>query len=181
MTVSNEPSASGERERSLESIVYHLVLTAFAGVIVVSSLGLRSGPRLVPLVVGVPTLIGMLLLTIGQVVGHRAEPDSVDPDDFADLKSARLGTLAGMAAKEVAEDNALPTDPESARKRRVFVVWAILVLAVAWFVNFYVAMTVGLITIYRYSRIGWVKTLLITGVTVGTIYGTFDLMLGVRF
>jgi hypothetical protein len=166
---------SGERrsaERSGGAILFDLVLVAFAGLLVVTSLGLRPGVGTVPLLVGVPTLLGAIVL-----LGFDLFPRPPREDPAAEEASGGLRGLLAAAAEE--EDEAI-ADPTLRGRQVGFALWTIAFVVLATFTSFYVAVPVALVAILVAVRLNWLAIVLVVAGTLAGFYGLFDLFLGVR-
>ena len=162
--------------RSIGAIVFDLVLVGFAGLLVVNALGLRPGVGTVPLLVGVPTLLGAVVLLVRDAF-PRAAPalgGSGDGSGGGFLK------LIPDADDDEDADDRLPDDPASRRRQVAFTAWVIGFVVLATLTSFYVAVPIALLGILLAVRIHWLVAIAITVATVVGFYGLFDLFLGVR-
>lgn len=162
-------------ERSLDAIIFDLLLIAFSATLVIASLGLRPGVGTVPLLVGIPTMLGALaILVMDLFPGLRPPP----PDDAGD--GLRLQALMA-AAKESEDDLDLGNAPNERRRQLAFTAWAIGFVVVATLTSFYVAVPISLVAVFAAIRLDWRANAVITVVTLALFYGLFDVFLGVRF
>jgi len=172
-----------ERLRSVDPVVFDIVLLSFASVIVFSALGLRPGSRLVPLVIGIPTVIALVAQTALDIFRfrHPVQEASVTGHDPLDLGFARLGEVVSAAVREEAEDTVLPTGEEARRRQLLFALWAVGLGVLATLTTFYLAAPIGLFAILLAVGRSPIKALLVTGGVLAFLYLTFDLLLNVPF
>lgn len=178
---------------------FDLLLVVFIGTLVISATQLRPQAALVPLIIGVPTLAGLLIRTVLDLCrwgkDHRLseageELDaSLDPETIA---SASLADIARAARAEVEADEQAPTDPAEIRRQRFFSLWVLAFVVVAGFAStflpgilgfhtYYVPCAfVALIVIFRVIRLSWVKTIAISAGVVGLLYFLLAILLEVR-
>lgn len=173
--MSTQPPVAEPVRRSVDAIVFDLVLVAFTGTLVVASLGLRPGVGTVPLLVGVPTLLGSLAILITDVFpGLR--PRRAERDGSGGLR----GLMA--AAKEAEEDDLeVPAGPTERSRQVAFSAWALGLVVVATLTSFYVAVPVALLGLFVAIKLRWRTIVLLLGATLALFYLLFDLFLGVRF
>jgi hypothetical protein len=193
------PDAAAPVERppiSIGKIVFDLFLLAVVGTFVVSALGLKPGAALVPLIVGVPTVVALLIRTALDVLrlgkDYRpvmGEPEVTDLDAKA-LAEASLSDLAKAARAEIEEESQV--SPDEAKRQRVFAIWGasyvvLSALLTTYFVpvlglhTYFVPVAlVALIVILRIIKLTWLKTLVISVSLVGVMYVLLVMFLNVR-
>jgi putative tricarboxylic transport membrane protein len=136
------------------AVVLDLVLAGFTGALVwdaATDLGGDAG--LVPLIVGVPTLAGLVVLLVRDLAGRSPAGD---------------GSVA--AARDVQ------------RREWTFALWAVGLVALAALTSFLVAIPVGVLVFMKVvNRESWLLSLALAAGTWGFVYALFDLVLGVRF
>jgi hypothetical protein len=176
-----------------EAIVFDLVLTAFVGLIAVSSLGLNSGARLMPLVVGSLTLVLLVLQTVKDTRARLqtpvVAPKEEAPQELLTVAPDAAGLedlLRAAAIEEDAEDD-LPSSPEARRKQAIFAVWAAsyvfatVVLDALELHGLLVSTPIALAIIVFYVTRSLVRTAALTGATYVVLYLAFVVMLKVPF
>jgi hypothetical protein len=165
--------------RRVGPIVFDLVLLGFALLLVVNSLALRPGVGTVPLLVGVPTLLGTLAILVRDLFPKR--PAAVEAPGAR--VSAQLGGVRDMltaASAEVIDEVGTAEGPEERRRQIAFTGWAIGFVVLAWLTSFYVAVPIALVGILAAIRLNWLAIALIVVGTVAGFYLLFDLFLRVR-
>jgi hypothetical protein len=174
-----ERPATGEGvpppRRSLDAIIFDLVLISFSATLVFASIGLRAGVGTVPLLVGIPTLLGSLGILVVDLFPGLRPPPSADAGGGLHLHALMA------AAKESEDDLELGSGPSERRRQVAFTAWAIGFVVLASISTFYVAVPVALVVVFAAIRLDWRANVLITAATVALFYGLFDAFLGVRF
>lgn len=172
-----------ERRSPLDGLIFDFVLLAFAMIIIFDAFGLRPGSRLVPLVIGIPTVVALVVQSGIDIARFRIPETeaSVGELDPADLANARLVDLVAAAAQEEAEDSELPSDEEARRRQLLFALWASGVAVVAVLTSFYVAAPIGLVTILIAVGRGPTRAFLVTLGVMAFLYLAFDVLLNVPF
>lgn len=165
------------RARSLDAIVFDVLLIAFCVAIVVTALGLSEKSRLVPLLVGVPTLVGLGVVLVRDVRGSRPVEEVAPADDLA---TADVRELWQAAVHELEEDDQLPDTPEARRRQLAFAVWALSVATLAALTSLLIAVPLGLLAILAAAGIGWLRTVALAAAVSGALYCLFVLFLEVR-
>lgn len=180
------------RQRSVGAVIFELALIGFVLLIVVTAFDASSRARLFPLVVGLPTLAGLLLLLARDLLGRRVTVDRAvvehavyDPvtgeHHLPDLSHADLRQLYNAAQDEIEAEDVLPDTPEARRRQVVLALWTLGIIAIGALVNFLVAVPVGLFVILALTRQRWWITVLATIGVSAFIYVLFVVILGVRF
>lgn len=169
--MSAEPRST---ERSGGAILFDLVLVVFAGLLVLSSLWLRPGVGTVPLLVGVPTLLGAIVL-----LGFDLFPRPLREDPAAEEASGGIRGLMAAAAAAEEEDDPI-ADPTLRGRQIGFALWTVAFVVLAAFTSFYVAVPIALVAILLAIRLNWLTIVLVVAGTLAGFYGLFDLFLGVR-
>jgi hypothetical protein len=166
-------------ERRVGAIAFDLVLLGFALLLVANSLTLRPGVGTVPLLVGVPTLLGTLAILIRDLFPRRLAPVEAP----AAGEPAQLGGVRDMltaASAEVIDEVGTAEGPEERRRQLAFTAWTIGFVILAWLTSFYVAVPIALVGILAAIRLNWLAIVLIVVGTVAGFYLLFDLFLRVR-
>jgi Tripartite tricarboxylate transporter TctB family len=171
---------SAQRVRSIDAIVFDVLLIAFAATIVISAFGIGEKSRMIPLLVGVPTLIALGVVLARDLRGTvpEAPPETGEPRELA---TADVHDLWQAAVHELEEDDQIPDTPEARRRQLWFALWAIAVVALAAVTSLMIAVPLGLLAILGLGGIGWVRSAVITAATCGVLYCLFVLFLEVRF
>lgn len=195
-TVATPTPSKKAKTRSVSAIVFDLFLLAFVGTLVGISLSsLGPSARLVPLIVGVPTLLGIAaLLLLDLFPGLRKSgsepPDEADGKEVGEPDPASTpveqtagGAGTGELAMEEAEEEGKPEESQEARKREViFALWAVGFFVLAAIFGLLVSIPIALFVFFKVlNREGWVLTLAMTAGTWLFIYVLFGVVLGVRF
>lgn len=106
--------------RAVDAVIFDLVMLAFVGTLVaVALLSLDPGARLVPLIIGVPTLTGLalqLLLDLFPGLRRRALRRPPESDPPADEEATDEAEGEDTTAEHV---------PQRGRRQLVFAGWAI--------------------------------------------------------
>lgn len=140
--------------RSPGSIAFDLIMLIFVAALLLT-LPEGQGARLVPLLIGVPTLIG---------VAYQL---------YVDLTPARH-------VEEAVEDKPIPVDV--LRRQLVFVAWVVAFLALAWATNILIAVPIALFLVFRVlNRESWVLSAALAAGTWLFIYLVFSIGLGFQF
>jgi len=180
------------RERSVGPIIFELALIGFVLLIVMAAFEVGSRARLFPLVVGIPTLVGLTIMLARDLVGRRPADEPVHGHDaiydpvtgehhLPDLSNAGLGELYAAAQDEIEAEEVLPDTPEARRRQVLLAVWTLAIVVVGALFSFLLAVPLGLAAILLITRQRWYVVLATTvGVTV-FIYVLFGMILGVRF
>ena len=166
------------RTRSIDAIAFDLLLIGFCLAIVVTALGLSEKSRMVPLLVGIPTVVALGAVLARDVRGHRLAEAATAPAD--DLATADVGELWQAAVHELEEDDQLPDTPEARRRQLAFAVWAVAVATLAALTSLLIAVPLGLLAILAASGIGALRTVALTAAVSGVLYCLFVLFLEVR-
>jgi hypothetical protein len=185
-TVTKSEAAGRTGQRSIEALVFDIFLLIFVGTLVsVALFNLGPGARLVPLIVGIPTLIGILGVLLFDLFpglrailpGARPTVGQGPPPD----RSVTAADIGEMALEGEAEEK--PEDTPEARKREAtFALWAIGFFILTIFTGLLVSIPIALLVFFKVlNRESW---LISVSITVGTwlfIYVLFGMVLGVRF
>ncbi|MQA87938.1 MAG: hypothetical protein GEV03_25760 [Streptosporangiales bacterium] len=151
--------------RKVDGIVFDLVLLAFVGTLVaVALVSLDPGARLVPLIIGVPTVIGLAIQLV--------------LDLFPGLRRRPLRRPAEGEEAEEAADHA----PQRGKRELVFAAWIVGFVALTAVAGMLVSVPIALFFFFRVlGREGWVLSLLLTAGAWIFLYGLFGVVLGVPF
>jgi hypothetical protein len=175
-------------------IVFDVFLIVIIGALVISALGLKPMAALVPLIIGVPTLVGLIVRLVLDVL-RRGRDYRVDVEEEIELSAeemadASIADLTRAARAEIEEEGSVTG--EEARRQRVFAIWGAAYAVVStlltifilplpglhtWFVP--IAL-VALIVILRIIRLSWWRAVLISVALTAAMYGMLVLFLGVR-
>ena len=143
-----------------------LFLTAFVLLICLASLSYGPKEKLIPLIIGVGCLVFCALLLLGEKFPQLVRSFDVSVHD---LMRDRL-TKKNSASAAV--------DPAVARKTVAISLWALGYLILIFLVGFHIANPLFLVLFLKISgKISWPKTLILTVITWGFIYGLFEIML----
>ncbi len=163
------PGAVPGRDRRLGALILDIVLITFTTLIVVSAMGLRGDAGLVPLVIGIPTLIGAVYVFALDLRTALARDGAAPEPDAPSL-------LDQISLEEEAEFET----PEARRRQALFALWVIGFVALAWLTSFYVAVPVALLVLFVIVRLHPVAIVVAIAGVVGLLYVLFDLFLRVR-
>jgi hypothetical protein len=166
------------RERSIDAIVFDVLLLGFCLTIVVIALGLSEKSRMVPLLVGIPTVIALAFVLVRDVRGR--EPAAAAAAPSGELATADVHDLWQAAVHELEADDQIPDTPEARRRQLAFAIWTLSVATLAALTSLLVAVPLGLLVILSASGIGWLRAATITAITSGALYCLFVLFLEVR-
>lgn len=140
--------------RSPGSIAFDLIMLIFVAALLLT-LPESQGARLVPLLIGVPTMLG---------VAYQL---------YVDLTPARH-------LEEAVEDKPIPVDV--LRRQLGFVAWAVAFLVLAWVSNMLIAVPIALFLVFRVlNRESWLLSAALAGGTWLFIYLVFSIGLGFHF
>jgi hypothetical protein len=196
MTAPDAPAAVDRQPASVGKIVFDLFLLAVVGTFVVAALGLKPGAALVPLIVGVPTVVALLIRTVMDVLrlGRDYRPTPEEPEvhdlDAQLLAEASLSDLAKAARAEIEEESQV--SPDEAKRQRVFAIWGASYVVVSALLTTYLAPVLGLhtyfvpvalvalVVILRIIKLSWLKTLAISAGLIGVMYVLLVMFLNVR-
>lgn len=178
------------RRRPSGAIVFDVVLLAFVVLIVVTATGMRPGARLVPLAIGLPTLVLLLFQLVVDVRRSLERRPSVavrshrqDGDEAAPERGLAAATLTDVlrAARIEESDEFSGQDPGQARRQLGFALWAIGYISLAALTSFLLATPVAVAIVFLLSGVRPLLALLLAAGTGLGIYVIFDLFLQVRF
>ena len=167
--------------RSLEALIFDGVLLAFTVALVIDMFGLGRGARLVPLIVGVPTLVGLVFQLIFDLFpGSR---------DMLMSKLGRASSSERLIGADDAESGAQTLSPDAARETRperkrelVLAAWVVGFFILSLIFGFVVSVPIALFFFLKVlNRDSWRFSITVTVVTWATIYVLFGVVLGVRF
>lgn len=173
------------RSRSLSAIIFDLFLLALVCTLVgISLASLGPGARLVPLIVGIPTLLGLLTLFIMDLFPALRRKKRVEvsretaesPDDI--LKETDISDLIleGEGDEKAAES------PEAIKRMVIFALWAVGFFILTIFTGLLISIPIALFVFFKLlNRESWIMTLSMTIGTWAFIYVLFGIVLGVRF
>ncbi len=160
--------------RSIGAIVFNLIVIGFVGLLVTNALGLRPGAALVPLLIGVPTLIAAAIIFVLDLFPGLRRASGADEGK---------GGMARLAAMREADDESeleLAADPASLRRQAAFALWVGGFALLVALTNIYVAMPVALVAIFLVIRVPLLHIAVIVGVTGLGFYGLLHYLLHVR-
>lgn len=165
-----------------EAVIFDLFLFAFTAIIVVAALDLGQKAQLVPLVIGIPTglgLLALLALDLRRPAVHAAVPVQSPLETIAPAEARVTDLLAAVAVEEAVDE--LPTDPDARRRQLVLAVWAIGYVAAAIAFGFLVTTPIALVAILWFTTRSIIKSVVITAVASALLYLMFDTFLNVPF
>ena len=168
-------SALSERlgGRSIGAIVFDLILIGVAGLLVINALGLRPGAALVPLLIGLPTLVVAAIILILDLFPGLRRATGADDKGLHGLAAIR-------GAAEDDEDLNVLTDPASRPRQAAFAAWIVGFVTLASFTSVYIAMAVALVAILLAVRLPLLQIAVTVTVTVVAFYLLFHHLLGLR-
>jgi hypothetical protein len=169
-TVSTSSRADG---RSFGAILFDLILIGFVGLLVVNAFGIRPGAALVPLLIGVPTIVAALIILVLDVFPNLRRATGGDQEGGF----ARLGAIREAEDEDELE---LTVGPGELRRQAAFALWVVGFVILAALTNVYVAIPVALIAIFLAVRVPLLHIALIVGVTMLGFYGLFHYLLNIR-
>jgi hypothetical protein len=164
--------------RRVGPIVFDLVLLGFALLLVTNSLTLRPGVGTVPLLVGVPTLLGTLAILVRDLFPRPAPPEGPGAGEPGQLGAVR--DMLAAASAEAVDEVEVGEGPEERRRQMAFTAWAIAFVILAWLTSFYIAVPIALVGVLAAIRLHWLAIVMIVVGTVAGFYLLFDLFLRVR-
>jgi putative tricarboxylic transport membrane protein len=191
-------AARVDEARSPEAALFIMVIVAFLALLVSDALGQSSGSRMFPLLVGIPTLIGAVVLFVQElrkpsaaVVRAREAAESAEADAAAAQADAESVAAAALAADDVdgwveaankanADDEILPDSPEARRLQVLLGVWAIGAFILGALVNFLIVVPIALLVIFAVMRERLLPALLTTAATTAFCYLVFVELLSIR-
>lgn len=180
-----EVPTAAVRRREPHRIVFDLLLIAFLATIVVNSLDLRPDSRLVPLIVGVPSVVAMMVRTVLDLRGTAGGRNT------ASAAASLTGLTMAMKSTAAAEAETVAGHQER-RRQLVFAVWSIAVVIVPVLATSYLdpilglrtyflpSMVAGLLFIVRWVGMSWLKTVAITAGIGAFLYLMLGVFLSVR-
>jgi len=143
-----------------------LLLTGFVLLFCALSLSYGAKERLIPLIIGFGCLVFCTLLLLGQKFPKLVRSFDVSVHDLMRDRSTKKNTASAVA------------DPEVAKKTVVISLWALGYLILIFLVGFHIANPIFLVLFLKMSgKISWPKTIILTAITWGFIYGLFEIML----
>lgn len=150
------------RKVNKASMAFTGILTLFTLVICLNSYSYAPKVRLVPLLVGIATMIVNILVLVNEV-----RPIPL----FSRLNIDLMGT-AGEVLREESEQ-------EKARIQLFSIVaWMLGFLVLIFLVGFYISIPVfGLAFLRIQGKVGWVKSLLVVAIIWCFIFATFELIM----
>jgi hypothetical protein len=128
------------------AIVFDLVLVAFTGLIVVTAFGIGPRARLVPLVIGIPTLLGLVAQVVVDLRLVRW-PRSVAAATVPSLDHAHSDIEAAEAAVEEVPAEPYVDPDEALRSRQLLAGWAIAYVIGVFLTDFLIATPIALLAI----------------------------------
>lgn len=183
-------SAPSKQTRSISLIIFDLFLLAFVGILVgLSLVGLSDSARLVPLIVGVPTLLGIVALLLLDLFPGLRRPGPKPPEESdkegpgnpnltpapAEQATGEAGTSEEFVLEEAEEH------PEARKREVTFTLWAVGFFALAAIFGLLISIPIALFVFFKLlNRESWVLTLAMTAGTWAFIYVLFGVVLGVR-
>ena len=139
------------------------LLVTFSVVIVLTAFSYFPKARLVPLMVGIPTLVLALLSLIGEAFPKLLRSLDVNPRGFG---GGKLGNEIRLEKK---------LEMELTRRVLIQSVWLIGFFALIYLVGFLISIPVFAILFLRiHGKVGWVETLAIAAITWGFIFAMFE-------
>ena len=186
--------------RSLEALIFDGVLLAFTVALVIDMFGLGRGARLVPLIVGIPTLVGLVFQLIFDLfpgsrdrlmskLGRASSSERLIGADDAESGTQTPSpdpvreTRQDEAGDDTSGENANLDEALEARKRElVLASWVVGFFILSLIFGFVVSVPIALFFFLKVlNRDSWRFSITVTVVTWATIYVLFGVVLGVRF
>jgi len=141
------------------SFWFSLLLLLIVLVFVLLSFGYSADARLVPLVVGIPTLALAILVLLGE-------------------RYPRLTTLFDVSLEDlgkVGHAESAPTETHSTGKLLALLAWMFGLLILVFLAGYVIAIPIFTLLFLKIStRASWLKTIIITLIMGGIIYGGFE-------
>ena len=151
-------------------ILFTALIGIFVGTLLISATGLKERPALMPLAVGIPTMLAILVQLWWDLRGkEEPEPDLVVPASTAKFISEEVEELL---EEEVEEDP---------RRIVFFALWVIAFVLVAALVSFRIAVPLGLFTILYFATKSWKVSVFSTVGVSAVLWLLYEFFLGVRF
>ena len=142
------------------------LLTGFVVLICLLSLSYGPKERLIPLIIGFGCLVFCVLLLLGEKFPRLVRSFDVSVHDLMRDRLTPKNTSAAAV------------DPAVARKTVAISLWALGYLILIFLVGFHIANPLFMVLFLKISgKISWPKTIILTVITWGFIYGLFDIML----
>jgi hypothetical protein len=161
---------------SVGALVFDALLLIFVATIVGTATGLAYGARLVPLLIGVPTL-ALLVVQLAIDLRRRRRPVSRD-----DRREAIGGALSGaLHAARVATTAPADETPDELRRQVVLALWALALVALGALTSLTIALPPMLAVIFRAAGTRWPLNLVLTVALSAGFFCVFDVLLEVRF
>jgi len=190
-----DPNATRPRPRIEPGRVgFDLFLLVIVGTLVLTAFSLRPAAALVPLIIGVPAALALIVRLVLDVfrVGrdYRPEPAEELDLDADDVAHASVAELTRAARAEIEEENKL--DPTESGKQRLFILWGVGYVVLSALMTLFVPPVLGLrtwflpvafaamVVILRLIRIAWWKTLAISAGLIAVMYLLLVVFLQVR-
>ncbi|MFC2040620.1 tripartite tricarboxylate transporter TctB family protein [Chloroflexota bacterium] len=147
------------------SFWFSLLLLILALMFVGLSFSYKPEGRLVPLIVGIPTLILAILVVLSERYPRLIRVFDVNLEDMG-----RTGLTEAVAIEE-----SMPKENYSGQKLRNLLIWIFGLFLLIFFVGYVIAVPLYLFLFLKFfSRASWLKTTIITLVMASIVYGGFE-------
>ena len=163
------------------AIIFQLLLLAMLGYIFfISAVDLKPQQRMVPLIVAVPTALMLLLTIAGELSPKLLRQFNVSLIDFMPAAERKELTRMEQAAEEAGGGQYQSVGTELRQIAGVLAwMWSFFVLS--FIVGLLIGIPIFLIVFLTvYSRLIWWRTIIITVLVMGVIYGAFMKILGLQ-
>jgi len=145
------------------------LLLAFILVIILTSLTYSPKARLIPLIIGGGTLVLAILALLSEFYPGLLRTLDVSLMDFA---------ASGAAIEPGSEQ---PSGVKVAKRVLNMSMWLAIFFVLIYLVGFLISIGVFVLLFLKvYGKIGWVKTIAVSAITWGFIYGTFEVFIKVE-
>lgn len=153
---------------SKRRLLFAGLVVTFTLVIVLTSFSYFPKARLLPLVVGIPTLIFSILALIGEIYPKLLRLLDVSLIDY---------TAGGL----VKEEESLGKPKDTTRQVLNLSLWLTGFFILVYLVGFLISIGVfGLLFLKVYGKVGWLKAIVVTAGTWGFIVGMFEVFMKVE-
>ena len=151
------------------NMLFTVLLLVFILIVILTSLTYSPEARLIPLLIGGVTLILGILVLISEFYPGLLKTLDVSLMDFA----------ASGAAKEMGSEK--PTEVQVVKKVLNISIWLAGFLVLIYFIGFLISIGMFVLLFLKvYGKRSWVKTIIVSALTWGFIYGTFEMFIKVE-
>jgi len=151
------------------NILFTCLLLVFILIVILTSLTYSPQARLIPLLIGGVTLILGILVLISEFYPGLLRTLDVSLMDFA------------TSATPTETDSEKPTEMQVVKKVLNISIWLASFLVLIYFIGFLISIGVFVLLFLKvYGKRSWVKTIIVSVLTWGFIYGTFEMFIKVE-